>query len=154
MDSVRKQEVKHSDELKSTKYWWLKNPDKLTEYQKDNLNNLLRESTTKTAIEYQMKTGFDQLWQVHPNSDEPLLNNRIENALKSCYEPFERFVKTVKNNFKGILQSIKTGITNAIAEGINSKIQMAKSRARGFSNMDNFKAMIYFLGNNFDFELH
>ena len=154
MDSVRKQEVKHSDELKSTKYWWLKNPDKLTEYQKDNLNNLLRESTTKTAIEYQMKTGFDQLWQVHPNSDEPLLNNRIENALKSCYEPFERFVKTVKNNFKGILQSIKTGITNAIAEGINSKIQMAKSRARGFSNTDNFKTMIYFLGNQFDLELH
>lgn len=154
VDSVRKQEAKHSDELKNTKYWWLKSPDKLTEYQKDKLNDFLRESTTKTAIAYQMKTGFDQLWQVHPNSAEPLLNNWLENTLKSGYEPFERFVKTVKNNFKGILKSIKTGINNAIAEGINSKIQMAKSRARGFRNMDNFKAMIYFLGNNFDFEFH
>ena len=154
VDSVRKQEAKHSDELKNTKYWWLKSPDKLTEYQKDKLNDFLRESTTKTAIAYQMKTGFDQLWQVHPNSAEPLLNNWLENTLKSGYEPFERFVKTVKNNFKGILKSIKTGINNAIAEGINSKIQMAKSRARRFRNMDNFKAMIYFLGNNFDFEFH
>ena len=31
---------------------------------------------------------------------------------------------------------------------------MAKSRARWFSNIDNFKAIIYFLGNQFDFELH
>ena len=154
VDSVRKQEAQHSDELKNTKYWWLKHPDKLSEYQKDKLNDFLRESTTKTAIAYQMKTGFDQLWQVHPNSAEPLLNNWLENALKSCYKPFEKFVNTVKNNFKGILKSIKTGITNAIAEGINSKIQMAKSRARGFRNMDNFKAMIYFLGNNFHFEFH
>lgn len=154
VDTVRKQEVKYSDELKNTKYWWLKSPEKLTEYQKDKLNNFLRESTTNTAIAYQMKTAFDQLWQVHPNSAEPLLNNWLENALKSCLKPFERFVNTIRNNFKGIVKSIKTGITNAIAEGINSKIQMAKSRARGFRNMDNFKAMIYFLGNTFDFHFH
>ncbi len=74
--------------------------------------------------------------------------------MKSCLKPFERLVNTIRNNFKGIVKSIKTGITNAVAEGINSKIQMAKSRARGFRNMDNFKAMIYFLGNSFDFEFH
>ena len=154
VDSVRKQEVKYCEELKNTKYWWLKSPAKLSEYQKDKLSDFLRESTLDTAIAYQMKTAFDQLWQVHPNVAEPLLNNWLENALKSCLKPLERFVNTVRNNFKGIVKSIKTGITNAVAEGINSKIQMAKSRARGFRNMDNFKTMIYFLGNNFDFSFH
>lgn len=47
-----------------------------------------------------------------------------------------------------------TGITNAAAEGLNSIVQMAKSRARGFRNMDNFKAMIYCLGNDFKFQFH
>ena len=35
----------------------------------------------------------------------------------------------------------------AIAEGINSVVQLARSRARGFRNLENFKAMVYFLGN-------
>lgn len=87
VDSVRKQEVKYSDELKNTKYWWLKNPAKLSEYQKDKLNDFLRESTTDTAIAYQMKTGFDQLWQVHPNSArtlvEQLAGERIKKLLKA-----------------------------------------------------------------------
>ena len=154
VDNVRKEEVQYSEQLKKTKYIWLKNPAKLNDRQKDKLNDFLRESTTDTAAAYQMKTAFDQLWKVHPNSAEALLNNWMENALKTCLRPIERFVKTVKNNFKGIVKSIKTGITNAIAEGLNSKIQMAKSRARGYRNMENFKAMIYFLGNKFDFDFH
>lgn len=58
------------------------------------------------------------------------------------------FVKTLENNFDGIMMSFQTGITNAISEGINSIIQLARTRARGFRNIENFKAMIYFLGNS------
>lgn len=154
VDSVRKKEVKESEELKKTKYWWLKSPAKLTDYQRDKLNDFLRESTLDTAIAYQMKTGFDQLWLVHPNVVEPVLENWLKNALLSGLKPFEKFVSTVRNNYNGILKSIKTSITNAVSEGINSKIQMAKSRARGYASMDNFKTMIYFLGNSFDFDFH
>lgn len=96
VDSVRKQEVKYSEELKNTKYRWLKNPEKLSEYQKNKLNDFLRESTTDTAIAYQMKTAFNQLWQVHPNAAEPLLNNWLENALKSCLKPFAKFVNKIQ----------------------------------------------------------
>jgi transposase len=154
VDSVRKKEVKESEELKKTKYWWLKSPGKLTDYQRDKLNDFLRESTLDTAIAYQMKTAFDQLWMVHPHVVQPVLENWLKNALLSRLKPFEKFVNTVRNNYNGILKSIKTSITNAVSEGINSKIQMAKARARGYANMDNFKTMIYFLGNNFDFDFH
>jgi len=67
----------------------------------------LRESTTNTAAASQLKTAFDQLWEVHPNSAEPLLNNWMERALETCLKPIERFVKTIKSNFKGIVKSIK-----------------------------------------------
>ncbi|SEA33350.1 Transposase [Arachidicoccus rhizosphaerae] len=76
------------------------------------------------------------------------------NADQSGIRPILSFVNTIRKNFKGILNSIKLGITNAVAEGINSKIQTAKSRAKGFGKIDNFKSMIYFLGNNFNFEIH
>jgi len=56
----------------------------------------------------------------------------MESALETCLRSIERFVKTIKSNFKGIVKSIKTGITNAIVEGLKSKIQMTKSRARGY----------------------
>jgi transposase len=38
-----------------------------------------------------------------------------------------------------------------VAEGINSIIQLTKSRARGFRNVNNFISMIYMLGNDFKF---
>ena len=152
VDSVRKEEVKHSDDLKKTKYIWLKNRTRLTDIQERKLNNFLQESSLNTAIAYQMKTAFDQLWKVQPYAIESLLDNWLQNALISKLKPFSNFVTTVKNHYKGIVTAIKTGINNAIAEGINSKVQVAKSRARGFRNVNNFIAMIYFIGNNFIFD--
>jgi len=35
-------------------------------------------------------------------------------------------------------------ITNALAEGLNSKIQMIKQAAYGFSSFENFKTAIFF----------
>lgn len=152
VDAVRKEEVKHSEDLKKTKYIWLKNRTNLTDIQEKKLNNFLQESTLNTAMAYQMKTAFDQIWKVQTFAIEPLLDNWLQNALISKLKPFSNFVTTVKNHYKGIVKAIKTGINNAIAEGINSKIQVAKSRARGFRNPDNFIAMIYFLGNDFMFD--
>lgn len=154
LDQVRKSEVKHCEDLKKTKYMWLKNEQSLTEDQRLKLNTFLAESTLDTAKAYQMKTGFDTLWNIQPKAVEPLLQTWMQHAIKSALKPFAYLVKTLKNNYEGIVKSMKTGITNAAAEGLNSIVQMAKSRARGFRNMDNFKAMIYCLGNDFNFQFH
>ena len=37
---------------------------------------------------------------------------------------------------------------------LNSIFQLAKYRARGFRNIDNFISMIYFIGNDFKFDFH
>ncbi len=36
------------------------------------------------------------------------------------------------------------GITNAVAEGLNSKIMSIKRRVGGYRNRENFKTAIYF----------
>ena len=154
VDLVRRAEVKHCEALKQTKYLWLKGEQKLKTEEKSKLAGFIAEGTCQTAIAYQMKTAFDQLWKVQAYAVIPFLEEWIKTALQSGLVPLENFVKTVRNNYDGIMLSFKSGITNALAEGINSIVQLAKSRARGFRNMENFKTMIYFLGNEVIYAIH
>lgn len=52
--------------------------------------------------------------------------------------------KTIKRHFANILTYLKIPITNAGAEGLNSKIQMIKYRACGYRNEDRFERAILF----------
>ena len=56
-----------------------------------------------------------------------------------------KFANTVRAHWSGIVHFVESLITNGILEGINSKIQLAKRRARGYRNINNFINMIYFL---------
>ena len=58
---------------------------------------------------------------------------------------FMRFANTVREHWSGIVHYVESRLSNGILEGINHKIQLAKRRARGFRNIDNFINMIYFL---------
>ena len=44
-------------------------------------------------------------------------------------------------------------LTSGVVEGINSRIQEIKRRARGFRNIDNFISMIYLETAGLDFNL-
>ena len=47
------------------------------------------------------------------------------------------------NHEREILHYFHDRLTNAVCEGINSMIQAAKRKARGFNTFDGFAAMIY-----------
>ena len=147
VNKVRSKEVKEMDTLKRTKYIWLKNESKLKADEKQKLNEFIKEESCLTAQAYKLKLAFDQIWKIQKYAIVPYLNQWINNVQKTNLEPLKDFVKAIENNYEGIMLSFKTGITNAIAEGINSVVQLARSRARGFRNLENFKAMVYFLGN-------
>jgi len=55
------------------------------------------------------------------------------------------FSKSVRRHFDGIVEYIRSKITNGILEGINSKIQTIKRVAKGFRYRENFKKMILFV---------
>ncbi len=52
------------------------------------------------------------------------------------------FTKYQQEFIENILNYVKHKITNAFAEGINSKIQHIKATARGFRNFENYKTSI------------
>lgn len=54
------------------------------------------------------------------------------------------FSKSIRRHFDGIVEYIRSNLTNGILEGINSKIQTIKRVAKGFRYKENFKKMILF----------
>ena len=60
--------------------------------------------------------------------------------------------KTIHTHWQGIINYTEAKISNGILEGINSKIQLAKRRARGFRHVTNFIHMIYFIAGDLKFD--
>jgi transposase len=54
--------------------------------------------------------------------------------------------RTVKHHRDGILRWFDSRIANGLIEGINSLVQAAKAKARGYRSARNLKAIVYLLG--------
>jgi transposase len=61
--------------------------------------------------------------------------------------------RTVKRHWDGILRWFDSRIANGLIEGINSLVQAAKAKARGYRSVRNLKAMVYLLAGKLDLRL-
>ena len=59
-------------------------------------------------------------------------------------EPIKKAAKTLNTHLDNIVTYAKHRITNALAEGINTKIERIKPIACGFRNRAHYRAAIYF----------
>ena len=153
-DEVRRKEQKKNPLLKNSRYIWLKNPENLTEKQKKQLETLSFENL-KTAKVYQMKLTFQDIYNNirEPIAAEAAIKKWLGWAVRSRIEPIKDFAKMVKSHFPGIMRYFTSRLTSGAMEGINSRIQEIKRRARGFRNMNNFIAMIYLEAAGLEFDL-
>jgi len=71
-------------------------------------------------------------------------------AIRSQLEPMIKLAQSLKKHKVGILRWFKTKLTNGLLEGINSLVQAAKRKARGYRSPENFIAMIYATVNKMD----
>lgn len=151
MDTVRKLEQRESKALKGHKYTFLKDWDRLSDKRRLELVNLMDEYPTLGEA-YRLKALFNDLWEM-PNTPAACahLAAWTEEVQRSGIQPFMQFAKTVKAHWNGIVRFIESRLTNGLLEGINHKIQLAKRRARGYRNIQNFINMAYFLCGKLDF---
>ena len=56
----------------------------------------------------------------------------------------KKVARTIREHLANVVSFCTHGITNAVAEGINSKIQSIKRRVGRFRNRENYKYAIYF----------
>lgn len=149
VDKVRRQEHKAlsaegDDRLKGTKYDWLRNRQNFDreswrEFQE------LRQSNLKTARARAIAEQAQPLWEYQSETWARKYFRRWYNwATHSRLKPIIETAKMLKRRLSNILTYSKHHITNAVSEGLNSKIQWVKATARGFRNFDNFTTAIYF----------
>lgn len=150
MDELRKLERKGNDMLKNHKYTFLKN--KLSP-KIQNERDFLLEMYPKLGEGYRLKYLFNDFWDLKDKEEaESYLAFWCDIADDSGIYPFQKAVRTIKAHWSGIINYTESRINNGILEGINSKIQLAKTRARGYRNTKNFINMIYFICGKLKFD--
>jgi transposase len=151
MNEVRKAERKEHQALKGHKYLFLKNNHKLSKKQRNERTNFITLYPVLGEA-FRLKELFDDFWNFKEVEEaSAFLAYWCDLADESTIQPFKKFSNTIKAHWSGIINYIKTHITNAVLESINAKIQLAKKRARGFRNIKNFINMIYFIAGKLKF---
>lgn len=149
VDRVRKQEHKAlleqgDDRLKRSKYLWLYSAENMPEAARERFDQI-KHDNLKTARAWALKESLRELWSHHSASDaKRFWKHWYFWATHSCLAPMIEKAKLIARHLPNILTYFTHRITNAVAEGLNSKIATIQKRACGFRNRDNFKTAIYF----------
>lgn len=153
VDEVRRVERKTHAELKGTRYIWLRNPDTLSERQRTTLD-ALPTRTLKTARAYQIRLAFQDMYaEGSTETAVAYLKKWYFWATHSRLPPMIDAAHTVKRHWDGILRWFDSKIANGVIEGINSLVQAAKAKARGYRSTRNLKAMVYLIAGKLDLRL-
>ena len=144
LDEVRRAEVKQDASLKGSRWGLLKSPIDWTTEQTTDMHWLQR-SGLKTARAWRMKQRFKEIHLMCRAGEDPesLYRSWISWAKRSRLEPFKRLSKTLTSHLSGILAAYRLGASNAVAENINSQIQAAIVRARGFKSLSSLTNIIF-----------
>lgn len=149
VDTVRKQEHRElmelgDETLKGSKYLWLYSRENIPERRRDEFVALMRQEL-KVGRAWAIKEALRRLWHyVYPASGWKFWKRWYFWATHSRLEPIRKAAETVGRHIDNIVTYYQHPVTNAMSEGLNSKIQKIKNMACGFRNTENFKAAIYF----------
>jgi len=153
VDRVRRAEQRAHGQLTGTRYIWLRNPATLSEKQRATLESLPTR-TLKTARAYQIRLTFQEFYD---QSDRVVAAAFLRKwyfwATHSRLAPMIEAARTVKRHWDGILRWFDSKIANGLIEGINSLVQAAKAKARGYRSTRNLKAIVYLLAGKLDLAL-
>ena len=145
---------KDRPELKGSRYIWLKNQQNLKASQTERLEQLtIKRLNLKTSRAYHIRLNFQELYQQPAEAAEAFLKKWYFWATHSRLEPIKEAAYTIKRHWNGILCWFTSKINNGILEGINSLIQAAKARARGYRTKRNLITIIYLIAGKLNFDL-
>ncbi len=145
VDQVRREEVATHPILKRSRYVVLKNNKNLTDNERKKLAEIsLSQLNLKTVRALRIRESFQDIYKASAEDTfELLLKKWYFWATHSRLEPIIRVAKTVKAHWDGILEWKRSQINNGVLEGLNSVVQAAKAKARGFKTFKNFKIVVY-----------
>jgi len=149
VDQVRRQEHKEllaegDETLKGTRPLWLHKPQHFSPEQREEFSGL-KDQQLKVARAWAMKELFSQFWG-HQAAGwaRRCFKDWFGWVSRSQLKPMAAAAHPLKRHLENLLTYLRQHITNAVTEGLNSKIQSIKSAARGFRNFQNYRIRILF----------
>ena len=91
-----------------------------------------------TAEAYRRKLAFQEFWDLPPELARLHLEVWCLHAEHSGLAPMARVAGTIRRHSPGILRWLRSRISNGMLEAMNSLVQAAKMRARGYRTIENF----------------
>ena len=149
VDRVRKRENKALLEtgdttLSKSKYLWLYSAENVPERSRERFD-MLKGAHLKTARAWALKESLRELWDCrHERQAIALWKRWYFWATHSRLPPMIAAAKTIAKHLPNVLTYFKHPISNAMAEGLNSKIATIQKRACGYRNAAHFKIAVYF----------
>jgi len=149
VDKVRKSEHRQLTELgtetlKGTRYLWLWSQENIPDWRKEEFESL-RAKNLRTGRAWSIKENIRHLWTIVKEEDMRAYFKRWYFwATHSRLEPIKKSARTLKAHIDNIVTYAQHRITNALAEGINTKIEKIKRMACGFRNRAHYRTAIYF----------
>ena len=149
VNAVRAKEVKTEPQLKGSRWGYLKNAANWTKKQLNTMATLIR-MRLKTTKAWELRNALQEIFRTAENltEAESMLESWYSWARRCRVPEMKEFALTIKRHWKGILNSFDSKLTNGRVEGINSLIQAAKARARGYSTPHNLILMSYLIAGN------
>jgi len=145
LDKVRREEAKTTAVLKKTRYLWLKNPRRLTPHQQAKLDHLSHHKLD-TGRAYRIKLSLQEFFhQPNRQAGEEFLKRWYFWVTHSRLQPVIEAARAIKRHWDGILNCFDSHLSTGFLEGINSLIQAAKAKARGYRTTRNLITMAYLI---------
>ena len=149
VDQVRRQEHKEllaqgDETLTGTRQLWLYNPENFSPEQVAEFS-ALKDLHLKVARAWAAKELFSKFWEYQEVGwARRFFKDWFGWVSRSQLKPVVEVAQMLKRHLDNLLTYLKHHITNAVTEGLNSKIQSLKAAARGFRNFRNYRIRILF----------
>ena len=153
LGKIRAEEARlFPDALKKSRYLFLKNPEDLTPEEEARMDTMVANQCYKSVEAYAHKLNLQNVYFAQSRQEaEALLKQWLKQTSKSAIVLIQKMAKTVKDHWDGILSHFDSELTSGFLEGINSLIQAAKARARGYRNPRNMISMAYLIAGKLKF---
>lgn len=159
VDKVRRGEHRKLDaegdkRLSRTRYLWLSSQENLNDQQRERFDAVYTQQL-QTGKAWAYKEMLRDLWH-HEDSASATAYFRdwYRRVIHTKLTPLKKVAKTISERLANVVSYCTHGITNAVAEGMNSKIMSIKRRVGGYRNRENFKTAIYFYCGGLDLYPH
>lgn len=147
VDEVRRAEVREEPILKHSRWTWLKDKNSWSERHITTFHSLSR-LRLKTARAWRLKEPLREIFSEASSQAEAeeQLSRWYTWARRCRLAPFKRLALTLKAHWQGVLNAFDSRLNNGGVEGLNSLIQAAKARARGYRTARNLITIAYLIG--------